>query len=126
MEALGDVSIFSRREANYQLRYLNFYGDCDSRSFRSVRNIYPGHQVINEYIGHVQKRMGNRLCKRRKMTKGLGGPGRLNDMIIDKLQNYYGIAIRRNSGKTVEVMKKAIRGGIFHVCSSKGKPYHDQ
>ena len=39
--------------------------------------------------------MGNRLRKRRKKTKGLGGPGRLDDNMIDKLQNYYGIAIRK-------------------------------
>ena len=59
--------------------------------------IYPGREVIkDECIGRVQKRIGNRLRKRRK-TKGLGRPGRLNDMI-----NFnYGTAIRRNSGKTV-------------------------
>ena len=68
--------------------------------------------------------MGNTLRERQKKTKGLGEPGRLNDM-IDKLQNYYAIAIQRNSGKTVEVMKKAIWDVISHVCSSKGKPYHD-
>ena len=67
MEALGAVSIFSRSEANHQLWYLNFYGDGDSKSFSSVQNIYPGHKVIKyECIGHVQKRMGNRLRKRRK------------------------------------------------------------
>ena len=65
--------------------------------------------------------MGSRLRKRGKKTNG---PGRLKDM-IGKFLNYYGIAIRRNSGKTVEVMKEAIWGGVFHVCSSKGKPYHD-
>ena len=36
MDALGDVSIFSRSEANYQLRCLNFNGDGDSKSFSSV------------------------------------------------------------------------------------------
>ena len=72
MGALGGVSIFSRSEANYQLWYLNFYGDGDSKIFSSVQNIYPGHQVIKyECIGHVQKGMRNRLRKqRRKRLKG--------------------------------------------------------
>ena len=60
----------------------------------------------------------------RKTVKGLGGTGRLNDKMIDKLQNYYGISIQRNSGNSVEKMKKAIWGGFFHVCSSEKRSYH--
>ena len=33
-----------------------------------------------------------------KTKKGLGEKGKLTDNMIDKLQNYYGIAIRSNKG----------------------------
>ena len=50
---------------------------------------------------------------------GLGGSGRLTDAMVDKTQNYYGIAIRRNTGKDNDTMKKAIWAAFFHVTSSK-------
>ena len=119
-------AIFKRRMEKKGLRYVNFYGDGDPKSLSSVENIYSGIKVTKyECIGHVQKRMGNRLRKMRKTVKGLGGTGRLNDKMIDKFQNYYGISIRRNTGNSVEKMKKAIWGGFFHVCSSEKRPYHD-
>ena len=93
MEAEGTVNIFKRSMEKKGLRYVNFYGDGDSKSFSSVENIYSGIKVTKyECIGHVQKRMGNRLRKMRKTVKGLGGIGRLNDKMRDKLQNFYGIS----------------------------------
>ena len=49
----------------------------------------------------------------------------LNDAMIDKLQNYYGISIRRNVGKDVATMKDAIWAGIFRVASSKNRLLHE-
>ena len=46
-----------------------------------------------ECIGHVQKRVGTALRKLKKEKSGLGGKGELTDAMVDKLQNYYGIAI---------------------------------
>ena len=63
------------------------------------------NQVVKlDCIGHVQKRMGTALRDLKKKTKGkledgksVGGKGhRLSDKTIDKLQEYYGNAIRRN------------------------------
>ena len=45
--------------------------------------------------------MGKRLRTLRKTVKSLGGSGRLNDVMVDKIQNYYGIAITRNTGKDI-------------------------
>lgn len=55
-----------------------------------------------ECVGHIQKRMGSRLRKLCKDMKGvkltdnkvIRGKGRLTDDTIEKLQNYYGLAIR--------------------------------
>ena len=46
--------------------------------------------------------------------KKLGRKGRLTDKMINKLQNYFGIAIRQSAGKTVFEMKKAIGAVLFH------------
>ncbi len=56
-----------------------------------------------ECVGHVQKRMGTALRKlksqkgKKKLMDGktIGGAGRLTGAKIDKLQVYYGLAIRR-------------------------------
>ena len=99
------------------MRNLIYYGDGDSKSFQSVENIYEG--VIKfECIGHYQKEVDNRLRKLKQRVKGLGGKAkkmkdevqkvnggkiqklpsmRLTDALIDKLQNYFGIALRSNA-----------------------------
>ena len=93
-----------------------------------------------ECIRYYQKRVGNRLRNLRKKTKGLGGKNkkskvvdvvssqktpkqvmkaksRLTDSLIDKLQNYFGIALRSNVGN-VKDMQNAILASMFHVASS--------
>ena len=52
------------------------------------------------------------------MVKNLGGRGKLTNKLIDKLQNYYGIAVKSNVGN-LQGMKKAINASLFHVASSK-------
>ena len=54
--------------------------------------------------------------------KGLGGRGRLNDN-IDKLQNYYGMAIQQNSGD-LNARNSATAASLFHVASSATNDYH--
>ena len=92
-----------------------------SKSFEKVRDIYPGRVVVKyECYGHCQKRVGNRLRNLRKKTKGPGGKNKTNvadvvsaknnpkkvlkaksiftNRLIDKLHNYFGIALRSNVG----------------------------
>jgi len=59
--------------------------------------------VKKECVGHVQKRVGTALRKLKKQKKGLAGRGKLTDAMIDRLQNYYGIAIRSNVGDLAKV-----------------------
>ena len=80
-------------------------------------------------IGHVQKKLGTALRELKKKTKGklnggkaIGGKGhRLSDKTIDKLQEYYGKAIRRNvsqNAKSEEEINSAINNmqdAIFAV-----------
>ena len=67
--------------------------------------------------------MGTALRKLKKEKKGMGGKGKLTDRMIDKLQNYYGIAIRSNAGNLSQ-MKKAIYASLMHCASSKDHNLH--
>ena len=135
MESEGVVKMFQRSEQSYQVRYVNYLGDGDSKGYKKVEelNVY-GNVKVNklECCGHVQKRMGTRLRKLRKDMKGkkcsddkpLTGRGRLTDSAIDQLQTYYGLAIRRSAGKDVEKMRRAVWAIYYHRYSTDEEPYH--
>jgi hypothetical protein len=80
-------------------------------------------------LGRVQERMGailRRLVKERAGTKlhdskPLGGKGCFTQSETDKLQNYYGLAIRRNVNN-LEAMKRAVWAVFLHKLSTNEKP----
>ncbi|GIY92524.1 uncharacterized protein CEXT_150421 [Caerostris extrusa] len=46
MESIGAHRIFSRSVKSRQLKYTTYYGDCDSKGFLSVQNIYGINSVL--------------------------------------------------------------------------------
>ena len=121
------LRIFTRSVDLHKLQYDENYGDGDSKSYSLVKDTYQVYDievVTKECVGHVQKRVGTALRKLKKEKKGMGGKGRLTDAMIDKLQNYYGIAIRSNSSD-LTAMKKAIHASLFHCASSRDNDYHN-
>ena len=79
-----------------------------------------------ECVGHIQKQVGGRLRKlkatnKQKLSDGktLGGAGCLTEKAINKLQNYFGIAVRQSTGSTVYQLKKAIGAVLFHCSEAK-------
>ena len=127
MEPEGADRIFRRSVELHNLRYNEFYGDGDSKSYSRVKDVYQDAGIEiekKECIGHVQKRVGTALRKLKRDKPGLGGKGKLTDSQIDKLQNYYGIAIRSNVGNLAG-MKKAIHASLMHCASSEARPLHD-
>jgi len=58
-----------------------------------------------------------------KDGKKIGGIGRLTNARIDKLQLYYGLAIRRHK-HDLEGMKKEVWAGLYHSASSDENPQH--
>ncbi|GFW09659.1 uncharacterized protein TNCV_1393601 [Trichonephila clavipes] len=126
METVGAHRIFERTENHRKLQYTDYYGDGDSKAYESVKNMYAPNTVNKlECIGHVQKRVGSHLRKLKKSVKGLRGKGKLTDNFIDKLENYYGIAIRSNT-KNLANMQSAVIAAFYHYCSSTKKPMHGQ
>ena len=83
-----------------------------------MKDIYPHKTVVkNECIGHIQKRVGKRLRALKKVEKGLGKLG-LNDDTINRLQNYFGMALRSNVA-TVEDMKNNIYPALMHMLKQR-------
>lgn len=134
MEVSGMVSIFSRSLEKHGVRYVNYIGDGDTKTFLSLKDKKPYDDInINkvECVGHVQKRMGSRLKKlkmqmqKTKLSDGktIGGKGRLTDSLILKLSSHYGNAIRGNS-KSVSEMRRAIWAVWSHTASSDKEPMH--
>lgn len=117
MEAHGIKLLWGRSLEKHNLRYTTFIGDGDSSSYKSVCDMMPyGPDVViekSDCVGHVQKRMGTALLKLQRVycdrvvvpapagmssRKGIAGKGRLTLALVDKMQTYYGLAIRRNIG----------------------------
>ena len=91
MEAAGAKIIFERSSVERPARYTKYYGDSDSKAYSEVQNIYGDKEVVKfECVGRYQKRVGTRLRKLKKDNEGLG---ELTAPLIDKLQNYFGIAL---------------------------------
>ena len=135
MEVDGLRDIFLRSVKKYGIRYTTFIGDGDSSSYATISEEKPyGPDIIidkKECIGHVQKRLGTRLRKlksslgNRKLKDGkcIGGKGRLTQKMINKMQNYYGLAIRANKNN-LEGMINDVKAGLYHIASSDSSPQH--
>ena len=136
MESQGAVDIWGRSVQKHKLRYVDFVGDGDCSSHRDVVKSKPyGAEVVVrkvECIGHIQKRMGGRLRRKKKDLKGkkladgktIGGRNRLTDNLIDTFQRYYGKALRQNKGD-LPGMEKAVKAIWHHYASTEDNPSHD-
>lgn len=145
MEAQGAKILWERSIEKLNMRYVTFVGDGDSSAYSAVCAIsegsgpYEGVQVEKEEcINHVSKRLGTRLRKLKaedvevKETKTgktykrsvLGGKDKLTDNTISKLTSYYGQAVRRNIGRTVEDLRKDILSTYYHCSSTDENPRH--
>ena len=118
MEPDGAKRIFNRSVTSRKLQYDELFGDGDSKSFSAVENVYKEeYDVVVKKKECVGRWARSKTSWHRQETKGLGGKGKLTDSMIDKMQNYYGIAIRSNTGD-LEAMKKSILASLFHCASN--------
>ena len=136
MEPFGTLALF-QRSVDHNLRYKYLISDGDSKTFSLLcrGKVYggePDDQVAKlDCVGHVQKRLGTALRSLKTQYKGqklsdgktIGGAGRLTDSMINSLQNYYGKAIRNNTGN-LELMVRAVQATLLHSNSSDETPRH--
>ncbi|GBM06614.1 hypothetical protein AVEN_220048-1 [Araneus ventricosus] len=80
--------------------------------------MYYNDTTINklECIGHIQKRVGTRIRKLKNETPSVRDKGKLTDKFIDKLQNYYEIAIHSVVGN-LKNMQTTVISAFYHCCS---------
>ncbi len=79
--------------------------------------------------GAHSRRMGTGLSKVKSQFAGkrledgktIAGCGRLMAERIDRLQTYYGLAIRRHKNN-LEGMKKEAWAGLYHSASTDNRP----
>jgi len=120
------LEMFQRSQERYGVRYSNYIGDGDAKTFKAIIHAKPYGDDFNvtksECVSHVEKRMGNRLRNLKKTAK-LGEKGKLTDVLIKKLTKYYGLAIRRNS-HSKDDMKKAIMATYYHLTLTDQEPQH--
>lgn len=131
MESAGAVNMFKRSVAKHNMIYEYYLGDGDTSSFKAVLDSDPYENFgikpeKLECIGHAQKRMGTRLRNIVKSYKGtktpLHGKNRLTESIINSMQNFYGLAIRKNTN-SLYAMKKATGAILYHCTDSPDAAY---
>ena len=139
METEGATMVFICSILKRNLKYLQFVGDGDSGCFETVaekcKKKYGDSYIVTkeECVGHVQKRMGSALRAYKRKSKGkqfsdnksVGCQHRLTDAMIDRIQNYYGQAIRNNSGN-LPGMKKSISAIFKHVIINDNETIDEQ
>ena len=107
-----------------KLWYKTYVGNGDTQSYADVvkSDPCPGlHIRKGECVGNVQKHVGTRLQALKANKKGLklsdgktlSGKGRLTEKVINTLKNYYGMAIRQNKGKHLEMKKGSWFGTLW-------------
>jgi hypothetical protein len=130
MEGAGVLNIFNLSLHTRGVGDTKYLGDGDCKAYQRVvagKPYGPNIAVTKlECIGHMQKRIGTRLKrlvsertgKKLHDNKTVGGKGRPTQSQIHKLQNFYGLAIRRNVNN-LEVMKRAVWATFFSKVVNK-------
>ena len=131
MEVECALRIWKRSIEEYSLRYTTMLSDGDSKAYDAVceANVYGSQIEIEkeDCINHVAKRMGTALRKLVSVAKAqratITGKGKLTNIKIKKIQNYYGKAIKTYSSD-VPLLQKRIMGILLHLSSTDEQPKH--
>ncbi|XP_065645296.1 uncharacterized protein LOC136075787 [Hydra vulgaris] len=133
IESAGAVEIFRRSISERNLIYHEYLGNGDTNSFKNVvlDNPYKDFNIVPiklECVGHVKKRLGNRLRNIVKSYKGTKTPlarnGRLTDKTISTTQSYYDMAIRKNKGALYATKKEV--SILLHFTDFEDPSYRHQ
>jgi hypothetical protein len=116
MEGAGVLNVFNHSVHTKGICYTKYLGSGDSKSYQRVvaGKLYDPNIAVTklECTRHIQKRTGARLRRlgqektriKSHDSRSVEGKGSLTQSEIEKLQNYYGLTMRRNVNN-LEVMK---------------------
>lgn len=110
MKATGLVECFVNWEETKKLWYTHYIDNKNSKAYLDFVKSDPYLGTVLEKlkrIGHIQKRVGNRLRNLRNTIKAPLEDGKtlreracLTHKTINKLQNHYGFALLQSTGTT--------------------------
>ena len=131
MEVEAAERLWKRSVEKCNVRYTTMLSDGDSKAFDALTalNIYGDKKPIEkeECTNHVSKRMGTALRNIVAISKAqknsISGKGKLTHAKIQRIQNYYGKAIKDHS-HDVNLCKKRIMAILFHLSSTDDLPKH--
>jgi putative NIF3 family GTP cyclohydrolase 1 type 2 len=133
MEVDGALELWKRSEETHGLRYTTLLSDGDCKTYSVLQKQKPYGENVKiekeECVNHVAKRLGTALRslvtdnRKKGVTLGGRGHGKLTQMAMKKLQCYYTKAIR--SHKTVQSMSTAVWASLLHCASTDDDPKHE-
>ena len=133
MEVECAKRLWTRSVEKNNFRYTTILSDGDSKAYDAVKalKVYGESKEIQkeDCINHVAKRIGTALRNlvevSKAQKKSIAGKGRLTKVKIQKIQNYYGRAIKDNCSD-VELCKNRIMAILLHLSSTDAAPKHAQ
>ena len=150
MEAAHAVAMWGRSE-NFGFKYKTFITDGDSSAFKAVTEMSNGNGPYGkerpvmkaECVNHVAKRLGTALRNlkigkvdvdssddddgeppKKKRKTGMGGKHKL-DNVIDHLQIYFSVSLKRKVGTDASTMRNEILSTFYHCTSTDEEPHHE-
>ena len=113
METQGVIEMLLRSIKKNGLRCTSFVGDEDSNCYalvcQGLKNAPKCHSYevkMKECVGYIQQCIGTTLREYKRKMKGIrladgksvSGKGRLTNVMINRIQKYFGQCIRNNKG----------------------------
>ncbi|KAM7284353.1 hypothetical protein ISCGN_001447, partial [Ixodes scapularis] len=125
MELQAADEIFRRSVQLHNLQYVTVLCDGDSKAFNHVAglDLYDKGMRKEDCVNHVAKRMYAGMEALKKTKKGLGGRGKLTNLVMKKLTSYYASALK-TSAPDVPAMHKAVFASLLHSYSTDEEPRH--
>ncbi|CAN7944596.1 unnamed protein product, partial [Ixodes hexagonus] len=123
VQAAGDI--FSRSVEQHNMQYVTVLSDGDSKAFNHVASLglYDKDMQKEDCVNHVAKRMYAGMDKVKKTKKGLGGKGKLTNVVMKRLTSFYATTLKDNAPDVVK-MQKGVFASLFHSYSTDAEPRH--
>lgn len=125
MEVEAATVIFGRSVEKHGMQYTTMLCDGDSKAFSKVAGLELYNKEINkeDCVNHVAKRMYAGLEALKKAKKGLGGKGKLTNLKMKQLTNYYACSLKDNA-PDVTAMQRGVFASLLHSYSTDEEPRH--
>ncbi|EEC15293.1 hypothetical protein IscW_ISCW011022 [Ixodes scapularis] len=116
MEFAAAGVIFSRSLELHKLQHVTMLSDGDSKAYTHVAGLGVCDKDIlkEDCVNHVAKRIHSSMEKL-KSKKGLGRKGKLTNVMMRKLTNYYATALKGDAPDVTKMQKEKIlkKMGIY-------------